>query len=49
MIGLLVIMGIVAVWLTVHGIRRRGETPWGAESTGHGAGSTGGGGGCGGG
>jgi hypothetical protein len=53
MFGLLVIMGIAAVWLTVRGLRRRNKNHWAAGAAGCGAGGCGGGGcgegGCGGG
>jgi len=52
MFGLLVIMGIAAVWLTVRGLRRRNKNHWAAGAAGGGAGggaSCGGGSGCGGG
>jgi hypothetical protein len=36
MLGLLVIMGIAAVWLTVRGLRRYNKNPWAAEAAGGG-------------
>ncbi len=49
MFGLLVIMGIAAVWLTVRGLRRRNKNHWAAGAAGGGAGGCGGGASCGGG
>jgi hypothetical protein len=43
MFGLLVIMGIAAVWLTVRGLRRRKNNHWAAGAAGGGAGGGGGG------